>query len=185
MTDEEIEFYERAIDDEDKIIDELQKEKVKQIFEILGLEPEEEFKLDKPFAGCHYKLDNELYLYYFDDKGWHESGIHIADIIKYGIIKIPQKSKLTNKDKVAIKFLKNCGFHYVARDKDMELYAYSNKPYRESIAGFNKWVITGGVCTKVSLFMQNNIFGSISWKDDGHKSLFCLDDFTDKELKED
>lgn len=155
-------------------------EKVKQIFEILGLEPEEEFKF-RNNDSCLYKFDDKLYLYYLDryDKDWRRSGIYIADIIKYGIIKIPQKPKLTNKDKVAIKLLKNCGWHYIVKDKDGFLYVYKDKPYKQddmwAVAGFDYAPLMGE-------FGENPFDFKISWTD---AEPLCLDDFSDEELRED
>lgn len=155
-------------------------EKVKQILEILGVEPEEEFKF-RNNDSCLYKFDDKLCLYYLDryDKDWRRSGIYIADIIKYGIIKIPQKPKLTNKDKIAIKFLKNCGCHYIARDQDRLLCAYKDKPYKQNDGwdthGLDSMPLFGGGGEKIFDL-------KISWTD---AEPLCLDNFSEDDLKED
>lgn len=155
-------------------------EKVKQIFEVLGVESEEEFKLGKPSSTFHYKFDDELYLYYNDqiNEEWRASLTSIADIIKYGITKIPQKPKLTNKDKIAIKFLKNCGWHYIARDKDKSLCAYKDKPSKQD----DEWDVVEFGCMLLMVGARENILDlKISWED---TEPLCLDDFTEDDLKE-
>lgn len=152
-------------------------EKAKQIFEILGLEPEEEFKINS--SSSFYKLNSNLKLFVAGDRErWFLSDFSIGDIISYGIIKIPQKPRLTNKDKIAIKFLKNCGCHYIARDQDRLLCAYKDKPYKQN----DEWDPHG---LAMPLFGGGGekIFDlKISWTD---AEPLCLDNFSEDDLKED
>lgn len=152
-------------------------EKVKQIFEILGVEPEEEFKINS--LSVLYKFNVDLKLVFTDNNAdWRISSLSIGDIISYGIIKTPQKPKLSNKDKVAIKFLKNCGFHYLVKSdiKDL-LNALENMPDKVTVDDERiVWVMNGD-----NYYFPTNAFDMpIS-----HKEPLCLDDFTDENLKED
>lgn len=152
-------------------------EKVKQIFEILGLEPEEEFKIINS-SSSFYKLNSNLKLFVTRDRErWYLSDFSIGDIISYGIIKFSQKPKLTNKDKIAIKFLKNCGFHYLVKSdiKDL-LNALENMPDKVTVDdGRIVWVMNGD-----NYYFPINAFDMpIS-----HKEPLYLDDFTEEDLKE-
>lgn len=153
-------------------------DKVKQIFEILGLEPEEEFKING--WDIHYKFDCSLKLFFMSDSNkWRPSAYTIADIIHYGIIKTPQKPKLSNKDKISIKFLKNCGFHYVVYEKDKLFYVFrvfENEPKKNTIVtGDIVWTWRGA-----DHFFPASIFDMVI---DDQEPL-CLDDFTEEDLKE-
>lgn len=154
-------------------------DKVKQIFEILGVEPEEEFKCDE-FGDKLYKFNGELRLYYLSSiDNWVLSGYNVGDILGCRIIKIPQKPKLTNKDKIAIKFLKNCGFHYVVYEKNKffdVIHAYENEPEKNTtVAGDIIWIGCGANCN-----FPINTFDIVI--DDNE--VFCLDKFSNEELKE-
>ena len=74
---------------------------VKKIFEILGVEPNEEFKIED--KNCFWKIDEKLNLYY--RQGHYDNGDYaynsfnnslIIDLIKNPerIIKLPKKKKL-------------------------------------------------------------------------------------------
>lgn len=153
-------------------------EKVKQICEILGVEPEEEFKINS--SSSFYKLNIDLELFVTRDREhWYLSDFSIGNIISYGIIKIPQKPKLTNKDKISIKFLKNCGFHYVVYEKNKLFYifhVFENEPKKNTIVtGDIVWTWRGA-----DHFFPASIFDMVI---DDQEPL-CLDDFTEEDLKE-
>ena len=70
---------------------------VKKVFDILGVEPNEEFKIkhnDYTYVP-HYKIDEELHVW-IAGSYWLRSGINLADFIvgTYKIIKLTKKKKL-------------------------------------------------------------------------------------------
>lgn len=87
-------------------------ENVKKVFEILGVEPDEEFKIksnnDYIFDG-HYKFDENLIVRYNDNRS---STIGLADLLNgnYKIIKLPKKKKLRDLTKKEYKkwYKNNC-----------------------------------------------------------------------------
>ena len=104
-------------------------EKARKIFDILGVEPDEEFKVsDNNFK---YSFDHKLGLEFYDGSEWHK--VENADMYRtiingYShIIKIP---KPTEEDKIVIAYAKLRGFLYIAIDKDGEVRAYRRKPIK-------------------------------------------------------
>ena len=154
-------------------------EKVKQIFGILGVEPEEEFKF-RNGNPVIYKFDNDMNLLFKLSKGWKLSDLDFSYVVKTKIEKISQKPKLTNKDKISIKFLKNCGFHYVVYEKNNFFYifrVFENEPEKNTTAaGDIVWIGYGA-----DHYFPANIFDMLI----DYKEPLCLDNFSDEDLKED
>ena len=73
---------------------------VKKVFDILGVEPNEEFKIKHKDAiyvpHYKYKIDEELYVWFRVNSHWSRSCIDLAEFITgtYEIIKLPKKKKL-------------------------------------------------------------------------------------------
>lgn len=70
---------------------------VRKIFDMLGVEPNEEFKIKdgEHDVFCFYKIDENLNVF-FASSVWEKSCIKFADFLteKYTIIKLPKKKKL-------------------------------------------------------------------------------------------
>ena len=102
-------------------------EKARKIFDILGVEPDEEFKVsDNNFK---YSFDHKLGLEFYNGSEWHK--VENADMYRQimngysHIIKIP---KPTEEDKIVIAYAKLCGCKYIAKDSDGSIYAYKDRP---------------------------------------------------------
>lgn len=121
----------------------------KKVFEMLGVEPDEEFKLSN---GLHYCLGKDLELWYRNPE-WTEGRFESADYsIKhilndtFQIIKLPKKITPTKEEQTAIDYAKLCGYKHLAKDKDGTIYAFDNKPHKnvekgEWKNGFNRFRI--------------------------------------------
>ncbi len=106
----------------------------KQIFELLGVKPEEEFQLrmdsDYDFL---YKLDEKLNIwsYYKTLRKWaklEDSSNSILTMILTGeaqIVKIPHP---TAEEQIALDYARVCGRKWIARDKNGDIFAYIGKP---------------------------------------------------------
>ena len=106
-------------------------EKARKIFDILGVEPDEEFKVsDNNFK---YSFDHKLGLEFYDGSEWHK--VENADMYRQiingysRIIKIP---KPTEEDKIVIAYAKLCGYKYIAKDKSGAVHAYERKPTKRA-----------------------------------------------------
>lgn len=132
-------------------------EKARKIFDILGVEPDEEFKVsDNNFK---YSFDHKLGLEFYDGSEWHkvENANMYRNIINgYShIIKIP---KPTEEDKIVIAYAKLCGHLYLAKDVSGAVYAYKTKPTRR--AECPEWD-SGG-----SYFHVYHDVSFLSWEDE-------------------
>lgn len=123
----------------------------KQIFEMLGVEIGEEFKLSN---GLRYCLDKNLNLWYRNPE-WAEGRFETADYsIKdilnaaYKIIKLPKKITPTKEEQTAIDYARLCGYKYLAKDKDGRIYAFDNKPHK--IVEKGEWQ-NGFKCLKIDI----------------------------------
>ena len=106
-------------------------EKARKIFDILGVEPDEEFKVsDNNFK---YRFDHNLGLEFYDGSEWHK--VENADMYRKiitgetKIIKIP---KPTEEDKIVIAYAKLCGYKYIAKDASGAVHAFRTKPTRRA-----------------------------------------------------
>lgn len=120
----------------------------KQIFEMLDIEPCEEFKIDD--FNTPYKLTEKLELKHFIPYNgkWHTSTMISIESILNGACKIKKIVKPTKEEQLAIDYAKACGCKWLAKDKDGCIYAYSTKPIRDNDA----WII-------------NDIFTTHEWID--------------------
>ena len=81
-----------------RFINNLSLTSVEKVFDILGVEPNEEFKIkhnDDTYVP-HYKIDEELYVWFRVNSHWSRACIDMTDFIigTYEIIKLPTKKKL-------------------------------------------------------------------------------------------
>ena len=106
-------------------------ENVKKVFEMLGVEPKEEFLMWG--EGCSVKhkfvFDENLNLTGFSDGTCVNANnlIHPMLIGKYCISKMVF---LSEKEKAVINMIKAYGYKYLARDKCNDVYCYSEKPVK-------------------------------------------------------
>ena len=146
-------------------------ENARKIFDILGVEPNEKFKI---------KYDGKIYdKYYIDkylklivDKENFITSFTTLDIItgNIEIIKIP-KYEFTEGEKNALKGLKLLKFNYIARNETGELIAYTDKP--EKNYTLSVWQDQFGEIT----YVNPHMFKSIKWKD---SEPFEISDFEDE-----
>lgn len=134
----------------------------KQIFEMLGVELGEEFKLNNGWSYC---LDKDLNLWY-RNPDWTEGRFETADYsIKdilngaYKIIKLQKKIAPTKKEQVAIDYARLCGYKYLAKDKDGGIYAYLSEPYKNKPKEFWSAKTTGTMQIRIPISF-------LSWEDD-------------------
>lgn len=134
-------------------------ENVRKIFDILGVEPNEKFKI---------KYDGKIYdKYYIDkylklivDKENFITSFTTLDIItgNIEIIKI-SKYDFTEEEKNTLKGLKLLKFNYIARNQVGELIAYTDKPEKNYTLSI--WQYQFGEMT----YVNPNMFKSIKWED--------------------
>lgn len=105
----------------------------KQIFEMLGVEPEERFKLK--INGItpkeYYYIDDYLNVCCIVTENHHETCGFTLNLILAGnvqIIKIPHP---TAEEQLAIDYARVCGCKWLAKDEDGKVYAYKGKPIKK------------------------------------------------------
>lgn len=131
-------------------------ENVRKIFDILGVEPNERFKLNNPKYCYTYYINENLIIR--EDKTNFPSQCNVLDIITENmeVIKIP-KYEFTEEEKNVFKTFKQIGYNYIARDEDGELALYSDKPYKKP----TMWNYDSGEYMELKI----NMFKSIKWED--------------------
>ena len=144
-------------------------ENIQKIFDILGVEPNQKFKV---------KCDCEVYndYYYIDenlkfriDKEDYITSLTVLDVIR-GDIEI-KKIEFTKEENDALKGLKLLKFNYIARNETGELIAYTDKP--EKNYTLSVWQYQFGEIT----YVNPNMFKSVKWKD---SEPFEISDFKDE-----
>lgn len=131
-------------------------ENARKIFDMLGVELNERFKLDNSKYCYTYYIDENLIVRI--DKTNNPSICNVLDIIREDIkiIKIP-KYEFTKEEKKILRCFKQIGYNYIARDEDGELALYSNKPYKKT----TMWNYHDGEYIDLRIKM----FESIKWED--------------------
>lgn len=119
----------------------------KQIFEMLGVEPEEEFKLkfvdnDLSYQAkikYKYKLDKNLQIFWFNDiiGEWQKDLDALFLTILNGTVQIVKIPRPTAEEQLAIDYARACGCKWLAKDENKIVYAYKVKPHKNSL----KWCI--------------------------------------------
>lgn len=139
-------------------------EKVRKVFDILGVEPNEAFNI-KGFNG-DYLIDGKLKVMYRGSRMdiWRMSLYTIVDFLE-GKVKINKLPALTEADKIAVRYLLNGGMKYVARDSNGFLCGFNNRPEKINNHG---WV-NEGKC----IYLFKELFQFVKWTDE---EPFCIDD---------
>lgn len=145
-------------------------ENVRKIFDMLGVEPNERFKIDDHKYCFIYYIDENLIVR--TDKTNFPSICNMLDILtgNVKIIKIP-KYEFTKEEKNILKGLKLLKFNYIVRDEDGKLMAYTDKPEKNYTLSI--WQYQFGEIT----YVNPNIFNFIKWKD---SEPFKIPDFEDE-----
>lgn len=141
-----------------------------QIFELLGVEPEEEFKLKSRNGRqlkAKFKIYEDLDILYNEDKNcdWliGEEKSRLLEILtgEYEIIKIPHP---TTEEQLAIDYARACGYKWLAKDKSKIIWAFIVKPKKSEDVFGNKTI---GAYDDDSGAMQIEIpISFISWEDE-------------------
>ena len=131
-----------------------------KIFEMLGVKPYEEFKIDNTKDLYTYRITNDLRIEVKVNEftPWTLSNfIYIRPILlgEYKIIKI---SKPTKEEQLVIDYAKLLGYNWIAKDMDGNCYAYDTKPIK--ILEDEMW---GNDDSSTNL--EYNL-SFLSWKDD-------------------
>lgn len=107
----------------------------KRIFEMLGVEPDEEFKIKGKNNALPYlyKFTEKLetFSYDTDEDNWrrlYTDGI-LKDVLNgtYKIVKIPRP---TAEEQLAIDYARACGCKWIAKDKNKTVAAFKEKPQK-------------------------------------------------------
>lgn len=128
------------------------------VFKLLGLSPDEIFKVGSP-CNNDYKITQDLRVYLNADRDrWIMSVYTIADFLN-GSLDICKKPVLTEKEQLAINYALACGHHWIAKDSDGTIYAYTEKPQKKSTSGM--WFDNGNGMVVIGLPIS-----FLSWEDD-------------------
>ena len=139
-------------------------EKARKVFDLLGVEPNEEFEISdgRYVLDSKFRFNDNLWLEKFMENAWIDKTELLPFLLngKHEIIKLPQ---LTEADKNAVRYLRDGGARYVARDSAGLLWAYESKPTREQTG----WKGT----TQTKIF--THLFQFVQWTDE---EPFCIED---------
>lgn len=112
----------------------------KQIFEMLGVEPEEEFKLkfvdnDLSYQAkikYKYKLDKNLQIFWFNDiiGEWRKDLDALFLTILNGTVQIVKIPRPTAEEQLAIDYARVSGYKWLAKNKSDNVYAFKRKPVK-------------------------------------------------------
>ena len=138
-------------------------EKVRKVFDLLGVEPNEEFKICDTNSSLAYRFNENFLLEVKDEDDWNESTYQMADILR-GKIKIIKLPTLTGADKNAVRYLRDGGMKYVVRDKDSLLWGFNDRP--EKINNCD-WA-SGGK----RMYLFKELFQFVKWEDE---EPFCIE----------
>lgn len=141
-------------------------DKVRKVFDLLGVELNEEFKI-KGFNG-DYLIDGKLKVMHRNSRmdNWRMSLYTIVDFLE-GKVKIIKLPALTEADKNAVRYLRDGGMKYVARDGNGLLYAYESKPLKTGCG----WRLENENIAPCRVF--KNLFQFVKWEDE---EPFCIED---------
>lgn len=153
-------------------------ENVRKTFDMLGVEPDERFKIKTEsgfvFEDKYYISEN---LVFFIDKEGYSTGYDVLDVIKgyVEIIKIP-KYEFTKEEKDILKALKNLNFKYIVRDDyNDELTACAENPSKGSIS----WYANGEY-----IILDQDLFSFIKWEDSEPFEIPDIEDESEYETDE-
>lgn len=111
----------------------------KQIFEMLGVEPEEEFRLKFDDGDSFiqtkgkYKLDKSLRTLWFNDNigEWRKDFDAMFLAILNGTAQIVKIPKPTAEEQLAIDYARACHFNWLGKNKNKSVYMFTLKPSKE------------------------------------------------------
>lgn len=110
-------------------------ERIDKVFDILGVEPFEEFFIaDEEYAGVKYYIDYDLKIYAMPSDSDFEmeeerSDIIILDILK-NKLKIQRIYKPTKKEQLAIDYARALGCKWIAKDDLGLISGFTEKPHK-------------------------------------------------------
>ena len=108
------------------------------IFKLLGLSPDEVFRIDD-FFNTDYKITQDLNVYlYAGRECWLKSEYTIADFLN-GTLKIYKKPVPTEKAQLAIDYAKTCGCKSLTENRSGKISAFDTKPFKIG----SMWVCKG------------------------------------------
>ena len=130
------------------------------VFKLLGVSPNEVFKA-KSLSGWDYKISQDLMVYRNIDKDhWTKSAYTIADFLN-GTLKIYKKPIPTEIEQLAINYALACGYHWLAKDSDGDIYAYAEIPRKTFVGWAYKGNYAKGKILKIELPIS-----FLSWEDE-------------------
>ena len=133
----------------------------KQIFEMLGIEPWEEFRIPGYNSNLSFCISETLALYCkcSPTDTWSCTNSLIPDLRSLlngtkTIIKLP---KPTPDEQLAIDYARKCGCKWLAKNRGDACYAYNRKPKKEQFG----WVVKDGEAIKIHIPIS-----FLHWEDD-------------------
>lgn len=108
-----------------------------KVFELLGIEPEEEFKITSPFLekdekNYLYRLKNNMVVEYKDGYGrWNPDWTILPKMLSGEII-IKKIIIPTGNEQIAINYARLLGHNWIAKDEDGTVFAYTEKPCKDN-----------------------------------------------------
>ena len=130
---------------------------IKQIFEMLGVEPYETFKIQGMKET--FVIDNDLNLLLTDERGHFAYYLSISEILR-GEYKIIKRIKPTAEEQLAIDYARACGCKWIAKDKNKTVAAFKEKPQK----GENGWInTTNNLDDWIELYLPISF---IHWEDE-------------------
>lgn len=134
----------------------------KQIFNMLGVEPEEEFYLKNAAdekLELTYRINKNLYLQIKTDTAWIPSNRQLHNLLcgDCRIVKIPHP---TAEEQLAIDYARACGYKWIAKDKNKTVAAFKEKPKK----GTKEWLnTTNDLDDWIELYLPISF---LSWEDE-------------------
>lgn len=131
------------------------------IFKLLGLSPDEVFKVGS-LCNKDYKITQNLRVYMNVVRDhWIESVYTIADFLN-GNLAICKKPIPTKEEQIAIDYALACEYHWLAKDKDGRIYAYKGTPIKND--GNGVWDYDNGYSDCMLRIVLPISF--LSWEDE-------------------
>lgn len=140
------------------------KDRINKVFVILGVEPNDIFKIKgQQNRKAEYYFDNNLELHCIllgDDfkLDGEKSNKMVIDILRGDLI-VQTIIAPTKDEQLAIDYAKTCGYKWLAKDKNDTVYAYKEKPIKQSTSWFG--VGYSGYILKIGLPIS-----FLSWEDE-------------------
>ena len=115
-----------------------------QIFKLLNIKPNEEFKINSPFFEkdeklCTYKLKETMVVEYKNNYGqWHPDWTILPKLLN-GEASITKIIVPTKEEQIVIDYARLFGYKWLAKDKNGDLCGFSEKPSK----GSHVWTTSG------------------------------------------